>query len=41
MEHSIVAPSDGVVDSFYFEPGELVDGGAALLEFTSADAQGA
>ncbi|WP_420935807.1 acetyl/propionyl/methylcrotonyl-CoA carboxylase subunit alpha [Alteromonas sp. A081] len=39
MEHSIVAPSDGVVDSFYFEPGELVDGGAALLEFTSADAQ--
>ncbi|NDW20285.1 acetyl/propionyl/methylcrotonyl-CoA carboxylase subunit alpha [Alteromonas hispanica] len=37
MEHSITAPSDGVVDSFYFEPGELVDGGALLLEFTNAD----
>ena len=35
MEHSIVAPKDGVVDSFYFNAGELVDGGATLLAFTA------
>lgn len=34
MEHSIVAPEDGMVDSFYFQAGELVDGGATLLSFT-------
>ena len=40
MEHSIVAPQDGMVESFYFNAGELVDGGATLLSFVpeSADA---
>ncbi len=33
MEHSICAPADGVVTRFYYQPGELVDGGAQLLEF--------
>lgn len=35
MEHTIKAPADGVVAEFYFEAGALVDGGAALLEFTA------
>ena len=35
MEHTIKAPADGVVAEFYFEAGSLVDGGAALLEFTA------
>ena len=25
MEHSIIAPSDGAVTEFYFQPGDLVD----------------
>ncbi len=33
MEHAIVAPGDGVVNEFYFEPGDIVDGGATLLNF--------
>lgn len=33
MEHSIEAPSDGVVTEFYFQAGDLVDGGAELLSF--------
>ncbi len=33
MEHTIVAPADGVVKAFYYQPGELVDGGAELLDF--------
>lgn len=33
MEHSICAPADGVVTRFHYQPGELVDGGAQLLEF--------
>ena len=33
MEHSIAAPSDGVVTEFYFQPGDLVDGGVELLAF--------
>lgn len=37
MEHTIRAPSDGVVDNFFFQPGELVDGGALLLDFTAAE----
>ena len=36
MEHTIKAPSDGVVDEFYFAAGELVSGGAELLTFTAA-----
>lgn len=33
MEHTINAPSDGTVAEFYYQPGELVDGGATLLDF--------
>lgn len=33
MEHTIRAPADGVVEAFFFQPGELVDGGAELLQF--------
>tara|TARA_B110001452_G_scaffold257199_1_gene251175 strand:+ start:3657 stop:5561 length:1905 start_codon:yes stop_codon:yes gene_type:complete len=33
MEHTIVAPSDGMVTEFYFQAGELVDGGSELLSF--------
>ena len=36
MEHTIRAPSDGVVDAIYFQQGEMVDGGAELLAFTPA-----
>ena len=34
MEHTIRAPGNGLVESFYFQPGELVDGGAELLKFS-------
>ncbi|WP_353409906.1 acetyl/propionyl/methylcrotonyl-CoA carboxylase subunit alpha [Pseudoteredinibacter isoporae] len=37
MEHTIRAPADGVVNSFFFQPGELVDGGALLLDFTAEE----
>jgi len=37
MEHTIAAPSDGKVSEFFYQPGELVDGGAELLAFDSAD----
>ncbi len=33
MEHTIHAPADGTVNSFHFNAGELVDGGALLLDF--------
>ena len=33
MEHTINAPADGSVDSFYFGAGDLVDGGTQLLAF--------
>ena len=33
MEHTIRAPADGVVNVFYFQPGELVSGGAELIQF--------
>jgi len=33
MEHTIRAPADGRVKQFYYQPGDLVDGGAELLEF--------
>jgi 3-methylcrotonyl-CoA carboxylase alpha subunit len=32
MEHTIVAPYDGVVSSVAFAPGQLVTGGAMLIE---------
>ncbi|TXS96666.1 acetyl/propionyl/methylcrotonyl-CoA carboxylase subunit alpha [Parahaliea maris] len=34
MEHTIRAPAAGIVEAFYFQPGELVDGGAELVNFT-------
>lgn len=33
MEHTIAAPADGKVGEFFYQPGELVDGGAELLAF--------
>ena len=36
MEHTIKAPGDGVVASFYYQAGDLVDGGAELLKFDNA-----
>jgi 3-methylcrotonyl-CoA carboxylase alpha subunit len=33
MEHTIRAPADGKVVEFFYQAGDLVDGGAALLEF--------
>jgi 3-methylcrotonyl-CoA carboxylase alpha subunit len=38
MEHTIKAPQDGRVDAFYYAAGDLVDGGAELLQFTATEA---
>ena len=35
MEHTIRAPAAGKVEAFYYQPGDLVDGGAELLDFTA------
>ena len=35
MEHTIRAPADGTVNAFYYQPGELVDGGAELVDFSA------
>jgi 3-methylcrotonyl-CoA carboxylase alpha subunit len=35
MEHTIRAPGPGVVQAFYYQSGELVAGGAALLDFAA------
>jgi 3-methylcrotonyl-CoA carboxylase alpha subunit len=37
MEHTIRAPTAGMVKRFYFQPGELVDGGAELLDFAAEE----
>jgi 3-methylcrotonyl-CoA carboxylase alpha subunit len=37
MEHTIRAPADGKVTKFYYQPGDLVDGGAELLAFETAE----
>ncbi|MDC8831311.1 acetyl/propionyl/methylcrotonyl-CoA carboxylase subunit alpha [Alteromonas gilva] len=37
MEHNIRAPADGHVADFFFDAGDMVDGGAVLLEFTHAE----
>lgn len=34
MEHTIKAPTAGTVNAFYYNAGELVDGGAELVDFT-------
>ena len=33
MEHTIKAPDDGVVKSFFFQPGDMVESGKQLLDF--------
>ena len=38
MEHTIRAPAAGQVEAFYYQPGDLVDGGAELLKFTPEEA---
>ncbi len=38
MEHTIRAPADGTVVEFYFKEGDLVDGGAELVNFEAAAA---
>lgn len=35
MEHTIRAPTAGCVTEFYFQPGELVDGDAELVNFSA------
>ena len=37
MEHALKAPSDGQVTEFYYQAGDLVDGGAALLNFEASE----
>lgn len=37
MEHTIRAPADGTVVEFYCQPGDLVDGGAELVNFEATD----
>ncbi|MDO7671789.1 MAG: acetyl-CoA carboxylase biotin carboxyl carrier protein subunit, partial [OM182 bacterium] len=37
MEHAIVAPSAGTVSEFFYQPGDLVDGGAELLAFAASE----
>ncbi len=37
MEHTIRAPTAGAVDCFYYQPGDLVDGGAELLKFIAGE----
>ena len=35
MEHTIRAPAAGKVEAFYYQAGDLVDGGAELLDFSA------
>jgi 3-methylcrotonyl-CoA carboxylase alpha subunit len=35
MEHTIVAPADGIVERVHFAPGDLVEEGAALIAFAA------
>ncbi len=37
MQHTVLAPAQGSVSEFYFAVGDLVDGGASMLEFDYAD----
>jgi 3-methylcrotonyl-CoA carboxylase alpha subunit len=36
MEHTIRAPAAGTVNGFFFSAGDLVDGGAELVDFAAA-----
>ena len=37
MEHTIVAPADGIIDGVHFSAGDLVEEGAALIAFSADD----
>jgi 3-methylcrotonyl-CoA carboxylase alpha subunit len=37
MEHSILAPADGIVEGFDYAVGDLVEEGAALLSLAIED----
>ena len=37
MEHTIRAPAPGIVEQYYYQPGELVDGGAELLNLVPGE----
>ena len=37
MEHAIIAPANGTVTEFFYQPGELVDDGAELLAFAELE----
>jgi 3-methylcrotonyl-CoA carboxylase alpha subunit len=37
MEHTLRAPMAGTVESYHYQPGDLVDGGATLLDFTRGE----
>ena len=39
MEHAIKATQNGLVEEFYYQAGELVDGGVALLDFVPSEDQ--
>lgn len=39
MEHTINAPADGMLNAYYFSAGDLVDGGAELVDFTADEVQ--
>jgi 3-methylcrotonyl-CoA carboxylase alpha subunit len=39
MEHTIRAPGPGTVQAFYYQSGDLVAGGAPLVDFVSTQAQ--
>ena len=34
MEHTIKAPSDGIIDEVFFQAGDMIDGGAEMLAFS-------
>lgn len=37
MEHTIKAPADGLVTEFYYQTGDMVDGGVTLLNFEDSE----
>jgi 3-methylcrotonyl-CoA carboxylase alpha subunit len=39
MEHSLKAPTKGSVTEFFYQAGDLVDGGAELLSFAASEAE--
>lgn len=39
MEHTLRAPCAGTVETFYYQAGDLVDGGAELLDFSATTSE--